>query len=910
MNARFWWAFGLLGCPVNEDSGEGRSAYEGPELIHVPAAAATSGEAMSLVVSASDPDGVAGVKLYYRVEGGPIWTPASTTLEGEAYTAIIPAESVTAPGVEYYFEADDLGDPIASSMLPQNGNREPFVVPVPVLGTAFPFFEDFEPSADESSALSSLGWANASQGFTGYSWALSTRYIYGGAYSVTHARGADGIPTIVDWLISPAIDLSSAPSAQVTWYELGSTPEGSNHGLYLSAGSRDPKDGDYVAIKAALPAPPSLQWARSAGYDLSAHVGSVVYLAWRFEGSDSDDWYMDDVAVSELTSDLSAAWTTSPSEIYPGEFGTLAVALTNDSTVPATNVRIEAEFSEGGAVFSASSTTLGRVEGSSTAELDLGFTIDSSTINNRYLPVQLSVSSDDGSFIAEGEVLVGQMSTASLSWEGLSAGSLLVEVGVGDPDAPDWSTTVFSGSASAGFSTFTADITDAYPYLPPAAGEQRWWARVDTAVSGEITDFNVRYDGMDYASIALPLAVTSEDTSLVYVPTPPLPLLAAYSSTPSEIDPGSSGITLDFSVVNVGEVSMGPLYATLRSTDPDLAVVDAGPFVVDPDLFQAGEVVGLSGAFSFDVSAAHVNSQAVQAELLLDDGVDTWVLPLSFEVPFPVFVINRVELDDDSRDGDLDADEEADLGFRITNQGDEAASGLVYATLAATTTGSAVVSTDDNVESLGTMGSGATEVINGFEVVVEGGAAGDDVDLILTFVDSVRSYEATFPLVLGDLPWQGIADIDDPIGDPVVDGQVDIVKGSYRATGDLLQIRITFAGTPDLSTLFLTAWASATSADYDLYELGAQSGVGSLRGYSFTTSSFYDLDDPAVSYPDANTVQIDLSITALGLTFDEFTLGFGGGFCGEPDYYCDHFPDGWGYPYVSYNPSDWYTLSW
>ena len=40
------------------------------------------------------------------------------------------------------------------------------------------------------------------------------------------------------------------------------------------------------------------------------------------------------------------------------------------------------------------------------------------------------------------------------------------------------------------------------------------------------------------------------------------------------------------------------------------------------------------------------------------------------------------------------------------------------------------------------------------------------------------------------------------------------------------------------------------------------------------------------------------------------SLGFASQWCGEPTYYCDHFPNGWGYPYVGYDPSNWFSIRW
>jgi len=114
----------------------------------------------------------------------------------------------------------------------------------------------------------------------------------------------------------------------------------------------------------------------------------------------------------------------------------------------------------------------------------------------------------------------------------------------------------------------------------------------------------------------------------------------------------------------------------------------------------------------------------------------------------------------------------------------------------------------------------------------------------------------------------------------------------------------------DGSRLFLEAWANSSASDYGLYRILAQSGKGGLQGYDFSSGTFYDLAEPVVSYPDAYTVELDVPISPMGLTFDELSLGWGTGWCGEPEYYCDQYPDAWGYPYAGYSTYDWYTLSW
>ena len=40
------------------------------------------------------------------------------------------------------------------------------------------------------------------------------------------------------------------------------------------------------------------------------------------------------------------------------------------------------------------------------------------------------------------------------------------------------------------------------------------------------------------------------------------------------------------------------------------------------------------------------------------------------------------------------------------------------------------------------------------------------------------------------------------------------------------------------------------------------------------------------------------------------TSTFAAGWCGPDEYYCDHYPDGWGYPYVGWSPWLFYSIDW
>ena len=912
MSARWLWPSMILlaACSTEEDSGTDRR-YAGPILTHEAPASPLVGQAVTLSVTATDRDGVALVGLYYRIEGTGVWAAPEMSFDGDVWSGTVPAEAVAAPAVEYYFKAADLGDPSAVSYLPEASTAAPFSLPVSVIGNAFPFYEDFEPVDAEQASLDDLDWGSANLAFRGYEWELSAVRAHSGSSSAFHSRTvADINPPPEDWLVSPPINLASAPTAQVVWHETGVSPEDGQHRLLISTGGNQPDSGDWVVVSDLLPTAPEDVWGRSAAYDLSAWVGGVVYLAWAYQGADLDDWSIDDVAVTELQPDFSEVFAVSPSPISSGDSGTLTVTVTNIAPVEAADVLVSVSFPDGGASVETETQTLGSVAAGATASTDFALVIDGSTPQNSYVPVVVTVASGSASLVDEGQILVGEVSTASVDWLALDDGALRLVVGVGDPDLPDWSTDLVSTTVLAGTSTFTVDITDAWAFLPAGPGDQRWWVEAESAAGGAILDFSLSFDGETVLSSMTPLAVDIGGSNVCYLPEPPSPQLTRTTTTPSELDPGTAGATATLTLVNGGAATAGPLVATLVSSHADLTVVAGGPFVIDEDVFEADESVLLSGLFEFDVAAGHVDSAPVTADLLLTDGVESWTLPVSFAVPFPVLRLTGITIDDDGGNGVLDANEFAELEFRVTNVGDEAAVGLVRGVLSVEATSSAVAVTSTDSENVGSLSASATQLVDDFTVEVTGGLPGDTVDFLMTLTDSARTYEARQQIVLGEAPWVPMNDLGDDVGD-VLDGyDFDATAGWYRVVGDVLQMRIVSNTVFDGSRVFLEAWASSPVADFGLYRILAQSGTGTLQGYDFSSGTFYDLDDPVVTYPDAYTVQLDLPIPYLQLTFDEISLGWGIGWCGEPDYYCDHYPDGWGYPYTGYDSSNWYSLEW
>lgn len=116
------------------------------------------------------------------------------------------------------------------------------------------------------------------------------------------------------WLVTPQLSLSDNSvlefydyTAFAAWYEYS--------GLWISTGSPDPADGDYIELMEYDDG--SSTWTNRV-VDLSAYDGQDVYLAFRYMGNFAHEWYIDDVYVYGeagpwLTIDITEG------EILPGE---------------------------------------------------------------------------------------------------------------------------------------------------------------------------------------------------------------------------------------------------------------------------------------------------------------------------------------------------------------------------------------------------------------------------------------------------------------------------------------------------------------------------------------------------------------------------------------------------------------
>lgn len=762
-----------------------------------------------------------------------------------------------------------------------------------------PWSEGFEAGAAEGTVdgtvddLLDLGWWTPSLAFTGNAWRLTQAQAAQGLRSAQHLRGTAGAGVLDDWLVSPALDLSGADPVMLTWQARGAATERAVHSLWLSAGSRDPADGDFVPVT-ALAAPPEGAWGRFV-VDLAPWAGAgPAALAWRTEGQEADDWWIDEVQVGPRAPELAfVALSWSPDPAAPGQ--EVAVSVTVENTIDQATEGLVATLSlpEGGGTLPTPTLDLGTLSGLSTTTATWTVVLDPAWPLHSYLPLALSFTDGAQTWAWDPSMVVGLPSTATVAFSTDQAGTVALDLGVGEPDAALLAVEGTSGWYDAGSHQVQVDLTPYPSWLPPAAGEgTRWYARLTTSSDGQVDGFTITHGGLAHSATLLP-ALDAGLPSTVQVPSPAAPVLQALS--PPSASPGVVGLALELTLNNLGANTVGPVSATLESDDPDATVYDGGPWALTDGPWSYYDARTLSGP-QVDVAATHLDSSPVALRLRLDDGTDTWTVPVSLPVPWPAPRVTALLLDGD---GLLSAGETTALTVQVGNGGGLDSAGEVRALLLAPS-GEAVVGGE---QALGTLAAGdsaqATWTVT---------AGGEALTLDLLLWDDRSSWTLPVSLPLDERPWLSLTPTDDAVGD-MLDGEAaDLVNARWRTDGLTFELLLLTAAPVETDTVFFELWGRSTDAPYSYYRLIVQPGATTLQGY-LSGTGFVSLGALSAEGHEEGLL-LAWSLSDLALAEQTLSLGLASGWCGPPEYFCDHLPDGWGYPYDSFSSGEWIPLSW
>ena len=485
-----------------------------------------------------------------------------------------------------------------------------------------------------------------------------------------------------------------------------------------------------------------------------------------------------------------------------------------------------------------------------------------------------------------------------------------IDIGVGDPDAPTWQELLFADTVTAGTLPLSWDLTERYESLPPGPGGERWFAKVTTGGQALVTAFEIDHGDSTYEATDLPTVLPSE-TGVVFLPEPASPVIVSSSLDPASPVPGGS-VDIDVTLRNEGAATAGATTVTLTSTDPHVTVDEGGPLSLSSGAWPANDSEYVTG-FSITVSDEHVDSTPVDVVLVVDDGVESFSVPMEVVVPWPVLKVVAVTVDDDDGgddDGLLEPGETAEIEFEISNVGTLATFGFVYGQPTLDGTSTATATWEENDENWGTM---AQFISKDEKFVIEvdaGSAIGDTLDITLELRDDETTYAVPVQIVLGEPPWLSVSAINDPVGDANGYG-FDLVNAQYRCDGVTFEL-ILESAEPYPAASFVEMFGLPTAGGYDLFRLVYNGGTAKLQGYQFNSGQgFFTIDTPTVTHVDDTHLKLAWSVEAMDLNTNNLTVAFGSGWCGsETGSFCDHFANGWGYYYSSYYSSRFFTLKW
>jgi hypothetical protein len=101
-----------------------------------------------------------------------------------------------------------------------------------------------------------------------------------------------------DWLVTPALSIPAGKASYgLNFWEYWSlTSYYIYHGIWVSTGSGDPNDGEFVELM-EVDTGAGYAWEAMGPISLAAYAGQTIYLAFVYQGYFADDWMVDDVVV-------------------------------------------------------------------------------------------------------------------------------------------------------------------------------------------------------------------------------------------------------------------------------------------------------------------------------------------------------------------------------------------------------------------------------------------------------------------------------------------------------------------------------------------------------------------------------------------------------------------------------------
>ena len=145
-----------------------------------------------------------------------------------------------------------------------------------------------------------------------YPWAASTNAsnsgtqsaFYNELFNLTHGENAGAPDAKNKWLVTPAMDFTSATNPELSYYETVRFPDfAATTGVYYSTDyAGDATTATWIAINTTFgfASGEDLVWKIRGAFDLSGANGNLsVVIGFNYQGTNDSEWFIDDVLVRE-----------------------------------------------------------------------------------------------------------------------------------------------------------------------------------------------------------------------------------------------------------------------------------------------------------------------------------------------------------------------------------------------------------------------------------------------------------------------------------------------------------------------------------------------------------------------------------------------------------------------------------
>ncbi|MCB8990160.1 MAG: S8 family serine peptidase [Ardenticatenaceae bacterium] len=160
------------------------------------------------------------------------------------------------------------------------------------LAPAGPIVEGFE-----DGILPPTGWMTYTSDAADPGWQIGTVAANNDPHSGTYQafKNDDNLSADGDaWLITPQFTPDANTSVNF-WQSDYFQTYYNYHGVWVSNGSANPADGDYVEVWTA---DTTATW-EEISVDLSAYAGTPIYVGFKYTGDFDDEWYLDDIMIGD-----------------------------------------------------------------------------------------------------------------------------------------------------------------------------------------------------------------------------------------------------------------------------------------------------------------------------------------------------------------------------------------------------------------------------------------------------------------------------------------------------------------------------------------------------------------------------------------------------------------------------------